>query len=1054
MKNRVSKTLFVCVAAMTMASAVYAQNRVVTGKVTDEFGDPVVGANVVIKGSSEGTMTDADGNFTLKNVPEKAILHVSYLGYADQDIQAAGKSKFAIQMSEDSQQLDDVVVVGYGVQRKSDVTGAVLRVDEKALTTKPVSNAIEALQGKAAGVDITSPDRPGSIGSIRIRGQRSLTASNEPLYVVDGVPMQAGGIDNLNPNDIASIDILKDASSTAIYGSRGANGVVLVTTKRGQAGKTSLSYSGNVTFSKLVDKAPAMSAQDYIQWRRWAYYNADPINNPIPESVNGAAVDWNKLYTKDQAYFSGDQTALNNVNRGWSQNGSDWVWNGSKVQDYDWTGEVTRTGIAHEHTLRASGGTDKMQVSASFGYLSNEGTQQGQNYERFTGALTADIQAKPWFKMGATANVSYSTQDYGFSSTGQSSKSGPGDLYSASKALLRYSLPYDEDGNLITTPGGSNTNTYNVIGDWDKMDDQRKTFRIMANFYGQVDFGKLWAPLEGLSYKISVGPDLRHYRRGVFIGDDTAVRSGSLNYVNRDEARYYAWTLDNQINYMKDINEQNKLTFTFVQSASSSQREDGSMHAEGIPYPSMKWNNFGSVDITQSTFKASMGTGLSEEKLSSYLVRVNYSLMDRYLLTASGRWDGASVLAEGNKWAFFPSAALGWRMEQEDFLKDMDWLDQLKLRVGVGASGNSSVNPYGTLGSIYNKFWMPFSTGNFNILTTNEPYYTSDQNLKPNKNLGWETTTQWNYGIDFSVLNGRIGGTFDIYASHTKDLLLQTKLLSLTGYPGMIDNIGETKNHGVDITINAIPVQLENGFTWSTGITAAFQKDEIVELAAGKEDDPSNKWFIGEALLVHYAYDNLGIWQASDQEEMDKWNANGYKFKPGMVRPKDQNGDYLMSEKDDRVILGQKTPRFTLGWSNTFSWKGLELGVEMFGRFKYMIDRGGQGQLGMYQQQEISYWTPNNTGADYQMPIYNQAGGDQFSSLLGYKEASFLKLRNISLGYTLPRKLARKAGFENVNVYAQARNLCDIYSSIDDYDLDLNRTYFDRGFTMGVKIDF
>jgi len=1049
MKNRVSKTLFVCVASMTMATALFAQSRVVSGKVTDEFGDPVVGANVVIKGSSEGTMTDADGNFTLKNVPEKAVLHVTYLGYADQDIQTTGKSKFAIQMSEDSQQLDDVVVVGYGVQRKSDVTGAVLRVDEKALTSKPVTNAFEALQGKAAGVDITSADRPGSVGNITIRGNRSISASNAPLYVVDGVPLEAGGIETLNTNDIESIDILKDASSTAIYGSRGANGVVLITTKRGKEGKTTLTYSGNVTFSKLVDKAPAMSAKDYITWRRWAYYNADPTNNPIPE---GASVDWNKLHEKDQAYFAGDQTALDNINKGWSQSGGNWSWDGSKVQDYDWTGEVTRTGFAHEHNLRASGGTDKVQASASFGYLSNEGTQQGQNYERFTGSLTADIQAKPWFKMGATANMSFATQDYGFSSTGQSSSSGPGDLYSAAKALLRYTLPYDADGNLISTPGGSTTNTYNVMDEWNKEEDQRKTFRVMANFYGQVDFGKLWAPLEGLSYKISVGPDLRHYRRGVFIDSNSAVRAGGLNYVNREEARYYAWTIDNQINYVKDINEQNKLTLTLLQSASSSQRENSGMSEQGIPFPSMKWNNMGFIDITQSKFKASMSTGLYEKQMSSYMVRANYSLMDRYLLTVSGRWDGSSVLSEGNKWAFFPSAALGWRMEQEDFLKDTDWLDQLKLRVGVGTTGNSAVDAYGTLGAI-SSYWMPFSTGNYNILVTNEPYYTSGSNKKPNKDLSWEKTTQWNYGIDFSVLNGRIGGTIDFYTSRTKDLLLATTLPSLSGYPSMMDNIGETKNHGVDITINAIPVQLENGFSWSTAITAALQKDEIVELANGKEDDLTNNWFIGESISVFYGYDNLGLWQESDQAEIDKWNANGYKFQPGMVRPKDQDGNYTI-DQEDKVVLGNSNPRFTLGWSNTFSWKGLELGVEMFGRFKYMVNRGGQGQLGMYQQQEISYWTPSNTGADYQKPIYNQAGGDPYSSLLGYEDASFLKLRNISLGYTLPRKMARKAGIEGVKVYAQARNLCDIYSSIDDYDLDLNRSYFDRGFTLGVKIDF
>lgn len=1047
MKSRVIKLCSVLVAMMFLTVSAMAQNKTVTGTVVDNSGEPIIGANVVVKGTSQGATTDFDGKFSITNVPERAMLHVTFVGYAEQDVSVAGKSVINITLVEDSEMLEDVVVVGYGVQRKSDVTGAVMRVDSKTLESKPVTNAFEALQGKAAGVDITSGSRPGSVGDIRIRGNRSISASNSPLYVVDGVPLSAGGIETINTADIESIDILKDASSTAIYGSRGANGVVLVTTKRGKSGTSSLRYSGSATFSQLVDKAKAMKASDYITWRRWAYYNADN-NNPIPE---GANVDWNALHEKDQSYFSGDATALANVNRGWSQNGGSWTWDGSRVEDYDWTGIVTRTGLTHEHTLSASGGSDKVQASGSFGYLSNQGTQMGQDYERFSAALTVDIQAKPWFKFGGSLNGSFATQNYGFSSTGQSSSSGPGDLYAAAKALLRYTLPYDANGDLITTPGGSTTNAYNIMDEWKKEDDQRKTFRVLGSFYGQIDFGKLWEPLKGLTYKVAIGPDFRHYRRGVFIDANSAVRLGSTNYVNRDEQRYFSWTLDNQINYNKDFNKDNKLGVTLLQSASSFQRENNSMSEQGIPFSSMKWNNMGYIDITQSQFKASMGTGLSENQLSSYMVRVNYSLKNRYLLTASGRWDGASVLAEGNKWAFFPSAALGWRLEQEDWLKDTEWIDQLKLRLGFGSTGNSAVGAYGTLGAI-SSYWMPFSTGNANILVTNEPYYTSGANQKPNKNLGWEKTTQWNYGIDFSFLGGRLGGTIDLYHSRTTDLLLAMTLPTLSGYPAQMANIGETKNKGVDITINAVPVRVGD-FEWSTNLTAGIQKDEIVELANGKEDDLSNNWFIGQSIAIHYGYETAGLWQESDAAEIEKWNANGNKFKPGMVRPVDQDGDYKITDKD-KVILGNRNPRLTMGWNNTFSYKGLELAVEMYGRFKYMINRGGQGQLGMYQQQEISYWTPTNTNADYQMPIYNQSGGDPYSSLLGFQKASFLKLRNVSLGYFVPKKVCKNLGISSVKVYAQARNLCDIYSTMSDYDLDLGRTYFDRGYTVGLQVEF
>ena len=408
--------------------------------------------------------------------------------------------------------------------------------------------------------------------------------------------------------------------------------------------------------------------------------------------------------------------------------------------------------------------------------------------------------------------------------------------------------------------------------------------------------------------------------------------------------------------------------------------------------------------------------------------------MDRYLLTASARWDGASVLAQGKKWDFFPSMALGWRMEQEEFLKDVNWLDQLKLRLGVGVTGNAAVGPYGTLGVI-SSYWMPFSTGNSQILVTNEPYYSSGANQMPNKNLGWEKTTQWNLGIDFSFLKGRVGGTIDLYTSRTKDLILDMTIPSLSGYPSMKTNVGQTKNKGIEVTLNTIPV-LTNDFTWSSNLNFAWQKDEIVELANGKEDDINNAWFIGESIAVHYGYEANGLWQESDAAEMAKFNENGEKFTPGSVRPVDQNGDYKINA-DDRVIIGN-----------------LELTLDLQGRFGYTVSTGGEGQLGMYQQREISYWTPNNTGADWQKPVYSQAGGDPYAGLLGFKDASFIKVRNLSLGYNFDKRLLSHIGINGLKLYVQGKNLGMLYSSIDFMDLDTGRTYFNRGVTIGVQVDF
>ena len=1024
-------------ALFAVCSTVAMAQGKVTGTVVDASGEPVIGASVMVKGTSTGTVTDYDGNFTIDNVSQNATLVISYVGYRTQNVAVGGKSQFNITLEDDKQLLDEVVVVGYGVQRKSDVTGALTRVGEKEINSRPVNNAFEALQGKAAGVDITTSERPGTVGGIMIRGQRSIHAGKGPLYVVDGVPLQSGGIEALNPRDIESIDILKDASSTAIYGSRGANGVVLVTTKRGQEGKTQVSYNGSFTFEKIVDKSPAMSASDYITWRRWAkYYQAPNVYTPGDQPTQA----------QDKDFFDGDDTALANVMKGWAS-GS---WDGSKVTDTDWTDFVTQTGITQEHTLSARGGTKNVSGFVSFGYLRNEGTQKGQTYERYNFSASADIKGTKWFKAGGSFNASFGTQQYGYSKA-YGTSSGPTDLYGAAKAILRYTLPYDENGEIITQPGGSTTNTYSIIDEWTKSTDERKVYRLLGSFYAQIDFGQIFEPLQGLMWKTQFGPEFRYYRTGNFLDASSISRTGTgSNTVSRSDGQQLAWTLDNMLLYNRSFG-QHTVGVTLLQSASKTRTETSSISEQNVPMSSFLWNNLGAVDVTDTKYQVGIGSGLSGSQLSSYMARINYAFMDRYLLTASARWDGASVLAEGKKWDFFPSMALGWRMEQESWLKDVTWLDQLKLRFGVGVTGNAAVDPYGTLGVI-SSYWMPFSTGNTQILVTNEPYYSNSQNKMPNKNLGWEKTTQWNFGIDFSFLKGRIGGTIDMYTSRTTDLIFDMSIPSLSGYPSMKSNIGETKNKGIELTLNTIPVMTKD-FMWTSNLNFAWQKDEIVELANGKEDDINNALFIGESIRVYYGYEANGLWQESDAAEMAKFNENGHNFSAGSVRPVDQNGDYKINE-EDRVILGNITPRLTAGWSNSISWKGFELTLDLQGRFKYMVSTGGEGQLGMYQQREIDYWTPSNTGAEWQKPVYSQAGGDQYSALLGFKDASFIKIRNLSLGYNFDKKLLNCIGINGLKLYVQGKNLGMLYSSVDFMDLDTGNTYFNRGVTVGVQVDF
>jgi len=1013
--------------------------KTITGTVTDSKGEPIIGATVMVKGAKNGAITDLDGHYSLQ-ASNGDVVEITYVGFKAQQFTVGANSAYNISLSDDSKMLDELVVVGYGVQKKSDVTGAMINVTEEQLNTKPVTNAFEALQGKAAGVDITSGTRPGTIGSVRIRGSRSLTATNEPLYVVDGVPLSAGGIETLNPSDIASIDILKDASSTAIYGSRGANGVILVTTKRGEEGKMQLNYNGSITFENITDKAPAMSAQDYVTWRRWAYYNANTsLYTPGDQPT----------MAQDKSFFSGDEVALANINKGWVNN----TWNPNLITDTDWTKFVTQTGITHEHTISARGGTKNINGFVSFGYLNNEGTTKGQSYNRYNLSSAVDILAKPWFKMGVSFNAAYSLQRFGYSRTGQSSNSGPENLYDAAKAIPRYTLPYDEEGNIITNPGGSTVNVYTVMNEWTKSNDNREMFRILGSAYALFDLGKIWQPLDGLTYKMSFGPDLRYNRQGMFISANSAVKMGSKNYARYAPTRYFSWTLDNQINYNKIFGD-HSIGVTLLQSSSNFNTESGTMSANAIPNEDFLWYNMGSVDITDAaTYGAGMGTNFTENSLESYMGRLNYSFMDRYLLTVSGRFDGSSVLAKGHKWDFFPSMALGWRIEQENFMKNITWVDQLKLRFGVGTTGNSAIDPYTTLGGIQS-FFVPFGATAVKAYATNEPYYTSSSISLANKDLGWEKTTQYNFGLDFSFFNGRLGGAVDVYFSRTKDLLMSMTIPTLTGFSSTLANIGQTKNHGIDVTINAMPVVYQ-GFTWNTILNAAYQKDEIVELSNGKQDDIANGWFIGHSISSYFGIDNQGIWQNTPEDlaEMDKFNANGTKFTPGNVRPKDQNGDYKIDDKD-RVILGSGSPKWTLGWTNTFSWKGIELNIELYGRMGYMVNTGGEGQLGMYQQREISYWTPSNTNSDYQKPIYSTAGGDPYSSLLGFKNASFIKLRNLSLGYYLPTSTCKSIGIESFKVYFQGKNLGNLYSSIDFMDLDTGRTFYNRGFTVGVQLGF
>ncbi len=1034
--------------ASSFTSVLLAQQLNLRGIVTDQNGEPLPGATILVQGSNVGTVTDVNGNYTI-SATKGNVLIFRYVGYLETSITVDDRIEYNIALEEDTKQLDEVVVVGYGTQKKSDVTGAMVSVKADDLKARPTANVFDAMQGRAAGVDIRTSDRPGEMGDVYIRGIRSLTASSSPLYVVDGVPLnttmgktpeenldnigaRGGALESLNPSDIESIEVLKDASATAIYGSRGANGVVLITTKRGKGGRFTINYSGSVSVDNIKDRTTWMTAGEYLEWRRWAYYYKDPNAYPRGDQPTMA---------NDMSIFNGanDTYAWANIMKGWAGG----TWDGSKVATTDWADFVTQTGITTEHTVSGSGGNEKNQSYVSFGWLKNEGTIKGQDYNRYTAKVSNDLKLTEWFSLGASINATYSIQNYGMSNDGGTT-SGPRSAYAAAMRNLPYAVAFDDQGNRIEYPGADNK-IKTVVNEWRYSTDERQVFRALGSFFAQVNFGKIWAPLEGLSYKFNFGPDFRYYRRGMFNDGESVNREG-VNFASLTKSTDFSWTVDNLIYYNRSV-DKHDFGVTLLQTATKYDFESNYMSAQGIPLPSALWNAFGDVSSLNG-----WSSSLTEKQLLSYMARINYTFNGSYMLTASVRRDGASQLADGHKWATFPSVALGWRMEQEDFMKGISWINQLKLRVGYGVTGNSAIIPYQTKGAITRLFY-PYGSSAAPGYVGYESQIKGGDVAMANQSLGWEETKQWNVGVDFNFLNGRVSGIFDIYTSRTTDLLLQQNIPSLTGYMTTYNNIGETKNFGYDVTLNLVPVRTRD-LEWSINLNAAYTRNEIVSLANGKEDDIANGWFIGESTNVIYGYESAGLWKEADAAVMADYNAKGRNFQAGMTRPVDQDKDDKIDPNDDRVIIGHRDPRWTVGFNTNLRYKGWDLGIQLYGRMDYTYETGGVWVGGRYNVRSYDYYNENNKNAEYQKPIFDEGGIDAFYNILGYKNGSYLKIRNISLGYTFPSQWVKGIGISNLKVYAQCKNPGYIFSKIDFIDMDTYSNTYNSGFIFGLNVTF
>jgi TonB-dependent starch-binding outer membrane protein SusC len=1007
------------------------QQKLVKGNIKDQKNQPIPGVSVIVKGTTIGVTTDVNGNFSL-NVPASAtILTTSFVGMKPQDIVLGNQTTFEIVMEDEVIGLEEVVAIGYGMVKKSDVTGALTSVTEKTIKERPLQNAVQAMQGKAAGVDIVSNVRPGETASISIRGTRSINGSNSPLFVVDGIILM-GSINDINPNDIASIEILKDASATAIYGSRGANGVVLLTTKSGKKGNVTVNYDASLAVDNIVSLTDWASSGEAIDRYRVAGINGgtyksgstammypDPaadiqmFGNSDVMSISAirAGYEWN-----DPGTFASVKTraaSADEIAKGWPAQVP--VYNGDNIPTTDWIGILTKPSNTQNHLISLTAGTPISKLYMSVGYLNNDGTQKNQSYKRYTVRMNGDITPVSWLNIGTSLSVSRSMQEYGtINRTG--SATGPKDSYGTALSQYLMAKPYDASGNLIEFPGNNATApVWNPLIDLDEAEDNRVSTNINGNVFAEISFTP-W-----LKYRMNLGSGLRNYHNASFqSSSSTLLRKASppTSTASYESGEVFQYMLENLLYFNRTIKE-HAFGLTLMQSAQKYQSESSSLGASKILYNASKWYNLGA---NLNGKPDSYGTGFSESSMQSYMARFNYTLMNRYLLTATGRWDGSSVLATGHKWDFFPSFALAWKAHEESFISSLGVFNELKLRLGFGITGNSGVGSYTTMGPLTQ----------YNYVFGTAPAIGFIPYMMANPQLGWEKTAQWNAGIDFGILKHRISGAVEVYQSNTSDILMTRDIPVVTGYSSIWYNIGKMKNTGLEISLSTVNIE-KAGFRWVTDLNWSTNREEIVELVNGKQDMKSNGWFIGHPLQVFRNYKVAGLWQDTpeDQAEIAKWLVNGYTFAPGQYKPVEQGTpDYKLTD-DDMVILGTVRPKWVAGMTNTWSYKGFELSCFAYARigqsyFSSLQPGGSTGGsfVGYVRHADLSeFWSPDNTGARW--PKLTTAAKQSVTAVnqaMYINKGSFVAIRNISLAYNFPSSILNKISFRSLQLYTQVLN--------------------------------
>ncbi len=941
----------------------FAQTITVKGVVKDEAGEAIIGASVVEKGTTNGIITDFDGNFELR-MPSNATLTISFVGYQTQEIPVEGKTTINVVLYEDTKILDEVVVIGYGTARQSDVTGSIASIRGDKIREVPATNVTYALQSRIAGVEMSqTSSQPGSTTQIRIRGTRSLTASNDPLIVLDGIPF-GGSLGDINPNDIKSIDILKDASSTAIYGSRGANGVILITTDKGiQESQAKFTYNGYAGVQTVFSQYPMMDGPTFAAMREYA----GMYTNSLDES--------------------------NDTNTNW--------------QDL-----LYRNGFVNSHDIGVSGGTKGGNYSFGLGYYQNQGVIPTQKYTRYSMRGSFEQSLGKVLRFGLTTNSNYNITN--------GSQVG---LYNV-LSMSPLADPYNEDGSLKRTIQMPLDNTYVITRD--VLESLDETYRNDQTAYGTYNnfFAEVNCPwVEGLKYRMNLGVNYRTSKTGAFTGEGVnSSTEDTPSTASLQHSETINWAVENLITYDRTFNDKHQLNVVGMFSAERTTYSSSYISARDIAAEYMQYYNLGNANGTITVDPDYWSYWQSG--LISYMARAMYTYDNRYMLSATVRSDASSRLSKGHQWHTYPAVSVGWNISEESFMSDLKWLDQLKIRAGYGQTSNQAVDPYSTLGSLstrpYN-FGSTYATG----------YYVS---TLPNTELGWEYSSTWNFGLDFTLFRGRVSGTLEYYIQKTNNLLQSVTLPGTAGVGSYVANVGKTQNKGVEFTLNGTIIDNHNGWTWDASFNIYANRNKITELASGQERDESNWWFVGYPIDIIYDYQKIGLWNETDADaqylEILEPGGNYGMIKVLYTGDYNEDGSPTRAiSSDDRQIL-DTNPKFQGGFSTRVAYKNFDLNI--VGAFKYggiLIStlHGSSGYLNMLNGRrgnvDVDYWTETNTGAKYPKPGgITSNDSPKYGSTLAYFDASYWKVRTITLGYTFNQKWLRNMGADNLRAYFTVQN--------------------------------